>query len=73
MNIIIVGCGKVGYKLTEQLAHEEEHNITVIDTNAEVVGETVADFDVLGVVGSGTDMDTLMEASVDNADVLIAV
>lgn len=73
MNIIIVGCGKVGYKLTEQLVREEEHNITVIDTNAEVVGETVADFDVLGVVGSGTDMDTLMEASVDNADVLIAV
>ena len=33
MNIIIVGCGKVGYTLVEQLGGEN-HNITVIDTNA---------------------------------------
>ena len=31
MNIIIVGCGKVGYTLVEQLGGEN-HNITVIDT-----------------------------------------
>ena len=33
MNIIIVGCGKVGYALVEQLGNEE-HNIVVIDKNA---------------------------------------
>lgn len=32
MKIIIIGCGKVGRTLTEQLA-TEAHNITVIDTN----------------------------------------
>ena len=36
MNIIIVGCGKVGYTLVEQLGGEN-HNITVIDTNEEKV------------------------------------
>ena len=34
MNIIIVGCGKVGFTLVEQLG-VENHNITVIDTNEE--------------------------------------
>ena len=32
MKIIIIGCGKVGRALTEQLV-SENHNITVIDTN----------------------------------------
>ena len=32
MNIIIVGCGKIGQKLAEKLAQEKEHGITVVDT-----------------------------------------
>ena len=36
MNIIIVGCGKVGSALTEQLANEN-HNVTVIDVDGEIV------------------------------------
>ena len=31
MNIIIVGCGKVGQKIAEKLSQENEHNITVVD------------------------------------------
>lgn len=73
MNIIIVGCGKVGYKLIEQLSHEKEHDITIIDPRAEVVQNAVNEFDVMGVVGSATDIDTLTEADVENADVMIAV
>ncbi|MBE7029879.1 MAG: Trk system potassium transporter TrkA [Ruminococcaceae bacterium] len=73
MNIIIVGCGKVGEKLIEQLSREEEHNITLIDTNADVVQEVVNEYDVMGVVGSGVDVDTLAEAGIAKADVLIAV
>lgn len=72
MNIIIVGCGKVGYKLIEQLAHEE-HDITVVDTRAEVVQNAVNEYDIMGVAGSGTDVDILTEAGVDKADVMIAV
>ena len=40
MKIIIVGCGKVGYTLVEQLS-EEGHEITVIDSNAERVQAAV--------------------------------
>jgi len=73
MNIIIVGCGKVGTKLVEQLSHEKEHDITVIDTRADVVENAVNEYDVMGVVGSATDIDTLSEADVEKADVMIAV
>ena len=34
MNIMIVGCGRVGQTLAEQL-NEEGNNITVVDTRAE--------------------------------------
>ncbi len=36
MNIIIIGCGKVGYTLVEQLSNED-HNIVVIDENPKKV------------------------------------
>lgn len=73
MNIIIVGCGKVGTKLVEQLSREEEHNITLVDVRAYVVQDVVNEYDIMGVVGSGTDIDTLTEADVEKADVIIAV
>lgn len=36
MKIIIVGCGKVGTTLAEQL-NNEHHDITVIDKNTSVI------------------------------------
>lgn len=73
MNIIIVGCGKVGQKITEMLSLEKEHNITVVDLNSAVVSALVNEYDIMGVEGSGTSMDTLSEAGIENADVLIAI
>ena len=73
MNITIVGCGKVGLKLIEQLSREDDHNITIIDTRGSVVQESVNEYDVMGVVGSGTDVDTLTEAAIEKTDVLVAV
>ncbi len=73
MNIVVVGCGKVGRKLVSQLSHEKEHNITVIDSRQAIVQKLVNNYDIMGVVGSGTDVDILNEASVEDADVLIAV
>ena len=35
MDIIIVGCGKVGKKLAEKLSREEDQNITVVDLKKE--------------------------------------
>lgn len=71
MNIIIVGCGKIGQKLSEQL-NREQHNITVVDTKYNVVQETINKYDVMGVVGNGTSINILTEAGIKNADLLIA-
>lgn len=73
MNIIIVGCGKVGQKLAERLNEEMEHNITVVDVRYDVIQDLINNYDIMGVVGSGINIDTLNEAGIKNADILIAV
>ncbi|MBR2191327.1 MAG: NAD-binding protein, partial [Eubacterium sp.] len=72
MNIIIAGCGNVGGTLAEQLS-QEEHRITVIDTNAKIVEEISDSFDVYGVVGTGSSINVLEEANIDDCDLFIAV
>ena len=47
MNIIIVGCGKVGSTLAGQLS-QEGHNISIIDINDQVVEEFSNSYDVMG-------------------------
>lgn len=73
MNIIIVGCGKIGQALVEELSLEQEHSLTVIDLNYAKVQELTGTYDVMGVVGNGANLDTLLEAEVENSDLLIAV
>ncbi|MBR6419716.1 MAG: Trk system potassium transporter TrkA [Oscillospiraceae bacterium] len=72
MNIIIVGCGKVGRVLTQQLV-EGGHNVTVVDTIADKVNTVAERYDIMGVVGNGATHATLQEAGIDNADLMIAV
>lgn len=72
MRIIIVGCGKVGTTLIEQLSREG-HDITIIDRSAKLV-QTLTDlYDVMGIVGNGASYSVQMEAGIENADLLIAV
>ncbi len=73
MNIIIAGCGKVGSKIVERLSEEQDHNITVIDTNPNVIHDLITDYDIMGVVGSASDLDTLTEAGIKEADIVIAI
>jgi trk system potassium uptake protein TrkA len=72
MQIIIVGCGKVGIALTAQLSNEQ-HNITVIDQDAAIVNTVSTNYDVLGINGNGSSYNTLMEAGIEQTDILIAV
>ena len=72
MNIIIVGCGKVGHTLTERLVHEG-HDITVVDTSERVIRDTTEVFDVMGIRGNGASLSVLMEAGLQKADLIIAV
>lgn len=73
MNIIVVGCGNVGKKIVEMLCLEKEHNITVVDTRSSAINAVVNQHDVMGVIGSGTSVDALTDAGIENADILIAV
>lgn len=72
MNIIVVGCGKVGYTLVEQL-NNEGHSVTLIDKNQAALEKAVAKLDVLGIYGNGSSYRVQEEAGVSNADLLIAV
>ena len=71
MNIIVVGCGKVGLTLAEQLS-KENHNITIIDHNERALRHAVESIDVMGITGNGAMLEIQQEAGVKNADVLIA-
>ena len=72
MQIIIVGCGKVGTALAAKLS-VEDHNITVIDTDSNVVQTVANTYDVRSVVGNGASYSVLTEAELEDTDLIIAV
>lgn len=72
MNIIIVGAGKVGTTIADQLS-SENHNITIIDLNQKKVEEAEEEFDAMGIVGNGASHQVQVEAGVMDAELLIAV
>ncbi|MCR5486695.1 MAG: Trk system potassium transporter TrkA [Lachnospiraceae bacterium] len=71
MNIIIVGCGKIGTALTSALS-EEGHNIAIIDLDGEVVNVVASENDVIGVEGNGVSVTVQNEAGLEHANLLIA-
>ena len=72
LSIVIVGCGKVGLTLVEQLSREG-HDITVIDKDRSLVEHISGTYDVLGVVGNGASYSVQKEAGIENTDLIIAV
>ena len=72
LSIVIVGCGKVGHTLTEQLVGEG-HDVTIVDTNDRVIRDTTEVFDVMGICGNGASLNVLEEAGIEHADMIIAV
>jgi len=71
MDIMIVGCGKVGMALAEVLS--EEHNVTVIDKKEPNIESAVNDYDVMGIVGNCLEVGVLKEGNIEKTDILIAV
>lgn len=72
LKIIIVGCGKVGHELIGRLVNEG-HDITIVDTNEHVIRDTTEMYDVMGIRGNGASLNVLMEAGLEDADLVIAV
>ena len=63
MKIIIIGGGKVGLRLAQDLVLEG-HDVVVIDQEEKVISGMLESIDVRGVIGSGVDLDILKEAGV---------
>ena len=71
MDIVIVGCGKVGFSLAEQLVLET-HNVTIVDQSESSLHRAGDQLDVMTVRGNGVSVATLLEAGADSADLLVA-
>lgn len=72
MNILIVGCGRVGAELARLMALDGAA-VTVIDQNAEAFSRLDERISVQTIVGDGTDMETLKRAGIEEADGFAAV
>ena len=72
LKIIIVGCGKVGTTLVEQLS-KEGHDIIIIDKNAKKVQEIANIYDIMGIVGNGASYSVQMDAGIEDTDLIISV
>lgn len=71
MRIIIVGCGKVGTSIANEL-NAEGHDIVVVDIDHNAVQSLSDSLDVMGIEGNGATYDVLVDAGVSTADILIA-
>ena len=72
MKIIIAGDGKMGATLTRQLSAEGD-DLTLIDSNPKVLESSEERYDVMVVQGNCASMETLSQAGVREADLLIAM
>ncbi|MXW64959.1 MAG: Trk system potassium transporter TrkA [Bacteroidetes bacterium SB0662_bin_6] len=72
MRIIVVGAGEVGYDVARMLSREE-HDVVVIDQDADAIRQVHEKLDVMVIVGNGTSSEVLDEAGITRADMLIAV
>ena len=71
MDIIIAGVGKVGLTLAQQLA-AEGHNITLIDSNKQILENAVEQFDAMAICGNCASKEVLLQAGVKGAELVIA-
>lgn len=72
MKIIVVGLGQIGQEIAKELINKD-HEITVIDTNKELVDSFTNKYEALGIVGSGASKETQLKAKCNYADVVIAL
>ena len=70
MRIVIVGAGKVGWALTQNLA--AKNDVIVIDQNQNLIDNIINVYDVMGVCGNGASYEVQKEAGAAKADLLIA-
>ena len=72
MHIVIIGCGKLGSNLAKELS-DEGNDICIIDRNGDKLNALGTGFNGQRIKGIEFDSDKLIEAGVNEADVLLAV
>ena len=72
MKIIIIGAGKVGFTLAENLV-VEDNDVTIIDKSILALEKVEDNIDVMCIKGNGVSANVLLEAGIESADLLIAV
>ena len=72
MNIVILGCGRVGSTLA-RLMYRDGHSVTIIDMQSEAFRRLGTKYKGNRIVGNGIDEDVMRRAGVEKADVFIAV
>jgi len=72
MNVVIMGCGRVGARVASLLDHNG-HSVTVIDTRAAAFRRLSFEFKGETLIGTGIDEDVLRRAGIENAHAFIAV
>lgn len=69
---IIVGCGRLGANLANELSNEGE-NVLIMDEQRDSFKRLSVNFGGLSIVGNGTDLEALKEAHIDKASAVVAV
>jgi trk system potassium uptake protein len=72
MYAIIMGCGRVGARLANQLV-DAGHEVLVLDTNPGAFDRLGSEFTGQTMVGNGIDLDVLLKAGIERADAFAAV
>ena len=72
MNIMIIGCGRVGSQLALLLS-QEGHNVTIIDKDPESFGRLGGTFNGITATGTGFDERLLKELRIDKQDAFVSV
>lgn len=72
MKVIIIGAGKLGYKLAEAMV-KENIDVTIMDSNYKVIERINDHLDLLTVNANGLEVEVLKELNISSYDYLFAV
>jgi trk system potassium uptake protein TrkA len=72
VNVVIVGCGRVGARIAATL-DQAGHRVSVVDTSSSAFRRLPQDFSGKAIVGTGIDEDVLKSADIEEADAFFAV
>lgn len=72
MNVIVVGCGRVGARIAMSM-DQSGHRVSVVELDSRALRRLSSDFRGNVVIGTGIDEDVLRAAGIEDADVFFAV